>query len=272
MIYDLHIHSNKSDGKLNRFDLINFAIENNCEYISFTDHNYISDLKIYDSFIKGKGNLKLINGIEFDILNFKKMHILGYDIKNIKNVENQLKNIKQENIEICKRLILNLKEKYNFEIDINDLISANMSISKESIREILVQKGYAKNHLIAGDLYTGINSYRYEKTKSLTYEEVIKLIKESGGISILAHPSTLNISDDQLLVLAKALKNIGLDGMEVLNTSKTTNHQFKNYRNIASKLDLLESCGSDFHREIYNKNMPIENDISKKLIYKIEGR
>jgi len=272
MIYDLHVHSTKSDGKHDRFELIKYFIDNNFEYVCFADHNYISNLNIYNSFIKKYKNskLKLINGIEFDVQNFKNMHLLGYGIKDINKVENVLNLLDKENIEVCKRLILNLREKYGFNITFEELIQNNKTISKSSIRDILVNKGYAENHLVAGNLYTGKNSYKYEPTKSLKYDEVIKLIKNSGGTAILAHPSTLKLEDNELIRLISKLKEIGLDGIEVLNTNKTTSEQFDLYRKIASKFDLLESCGSDFHNKKYTPNLGIENEISKKLIYKLE--
>ena len=165
MVYDLHLHTTKSDGKYDRFELLKYFIDNKFEHISFTDHNYIADLEDYNSFIKdNNSNLKLINGIEFDVSNFKFMHVLGYDIKNIEKVKSALKKISEENIEICKRLILNLREKYNFDISYEDLINMGKRISKGSIRDILVEKGYADNHQIAGDLYTGKNSYMYNNT------------------------------------------------------------------------------------------------------------
>ena len=69
----------------------------------------------------------------------------------------------------------------------------------------------------------------------------------------------------------ETLNCIGLNGIEVLNISKTSTYEFDLYRNIASKLDLLESCGSDFHGKS-TPNIGIENEISKKLIYKIKER
>ena len=100
MIYDLHIHSNKSDGKYDRFKIIKHLIDNKFEYASFTDHNYISNLGVYNSFIKNykDANLKLINGIEFDVQDIKFMHILGYGIKNLQNVSEVIKYIEIENI------------------------------------------------------------------------------------------------------------------------------------------------------------------------------
>ena len=66
------------------------------------------------------------------------------------------------------------------------------------------------------------------------------------------------------------MKEMGLDGLEVLNTSKTNNVEFEKYRNIAKKLNLIESCGSDYHNDIKTPNIGVENEISKKLIYKLE--
>ena len=273
MIYDLHIHTTKSDGKYDRYKLLKYFIDNDYKYISFTDHNYISDIENLNTFIKdNNSNLILINGIEFDVSNYKDMHLLGYDIKNIEKVKEEIEKIEKENKEICKRLIVNLKNKYGFDISYEELEEREMQISKGSIRKILVEKGYAENHLIAGDLYTGKNSYKYEQTKSLTYEDVIKLIKENGGIAVLAHPTTLKLDDQSLIEFIKKLKELGLDGIEVLNASKTDKRQLELYRNIAKVLDLLESCGSDFHNEEYTKTLGIENEISKKLIYKIKER
>lgn len=272
MIYDLHVHTTKSDGKYDRYKLLKYFIDNNYEYVSFTDHNYISKLDDLNDFVKeNNSNLTLINGIEFDVSNYKFMHVLGYDIKDIEKVKKALDVIKQENIEISKRLINNLKNKYGFDISYEELKERGMPITKSSIRSILVEKGYAENNLIAGNLYTGKNSYKYEQTKSMPYEEVIKLIKESNGIAVLAHPSTLELDDESLLQFIKKLKDIGLDGIEVLNSNKTNEYNFNLHRDIASKLDLLESCGSDFHRKS-TPSIGIENEISKKLINKIKER
>lgn len=272
MIYDLHIHTTKSDGKYDRYKLLKYFINNNYEYISFTDHNYISETDNLNNFIKeNNSKLTAINGIEFDVSNYKFLHVLGYDIRDIEQVKKVLKEIEKENIEICKRLINNLIIRYGFDISYEEIIRCGKKITKGSIRDILVEKGYAENHLIAGDLYTGKNSFMYEETKALTYEEVIKLIKESGGLAVLAHPSTLKLDDKSLFEFIKKIKDIGLDGLEVLNLNKTNNHDFNLHRQIANKLDLLECCGSDFHGKS-TPSIGIKNEISKKLIYKIKER
>ena len=270
MKYDLHIHTNKSDGEHSRLNLIN-RLNNNLEYVSFTDHNYIENIDEYINYIKdNKLNIRLINGVEFDISDYNFLHILAYGIEDIKKVRDKLNEISKKNIEICKRLIDTLKETYNFDISYDEIIKSGKKLSKGTIRNLLVKKGYAENNEIAGNLYTGKNSLNYEKTVSLSLEEALGLIKSSGGISLLAHPSTLKLSDDKLFELIIKMKEMGLDGLEVLNTSKTTNIEFEKYRNIANKLNLIESCGSDYHNDIKTPNLGVENEISKKLIYRLE--
>ena len=144
-------------------------------------------------------------------------------------------------------------------------------ISKGTIRNLLVKKGYAENNKIAGDLYTGSSSLNYEKSISLNLVEVLDLIKQVGGISILAHPTTLKLDDDKLYEMLMKMKEFGLNGLEVLNISKTSNREFELYRSIAKKLDLIESCGSDYHSDSITPKFGIDNEIAKKLIYRLEG-
>ena len=49
MKYDLHVHSNISDGKLTRDEIIKMAIKENLEYIAFTEHNDFQLVKPNDN-------------------------------------------------------------------------------------------------------------------------------------------------------------------------------------------------------------------------------
>ena len=71
MKYDLHVHSNISDGKLTRDEIIKMAIKENLEYIAFTEHN---DFQL----VKPNDNINFINGIEFDVKYDVSFHLLSY--------------------------------------------------------------------------------------------------------------------------------------------------------------------------------------------------
>ncbi len=69
MKYDLHVHSLVTGEKRFRVEILTMAKQQNLKYISFTEHNYIETLDT---------DIKVINGIEFDVkLNYS-FHLLCY--------------------------------------------------------------------------------------------------------------------------------------------------------------------------------------------------
>lgn len=102
MFYDLHVHTNKSDGKYSRIELLKRANDLQMRYLSFTDHDYLDNENIKAQYeqLYGKCKVKLIDGIEFTVEDYKNMHILGYGMKNKDLIIHLLKKIKLENINI----------------------------------------------------------------------------------------------------------------------------------------------------------------------------
>lgn len=72
------------------------------------------------------------------------------------------------------------------------------------------------------------------------------MIRAAGGVPVLAHPSWLERVDDGLYQFCKGLKEEGLMGMEV-HYSTHSPEQTARYLDIARRLDLLITGGSDFH-------------------------
>jgi len=69
----------------------------------------------------------------------------------------------------------------------------------------------------------------------------IALIHQAGGVAVLAHPG-LNRTDDDIPELAAA----GLDGIECFH-SKHSASMTRHYLELASRLSLLVTGGSDCH-------------------------
>ncbi len=77
-------------------------------------------------------------------------------------------------------------------------------------------------------------------------EECIDLIRQAGGVSVLAHPATVYLPDDQLRILIAGLKERGLGGIEAYYAE----HRPENIRKFtgwAEELDLVCTGGTDFH-------------------------
>lgn len=273
MIYDLHIHTTCSDGKYSKLQLLKYFNDKKYEVISFTDHNYIeSNSNINEQYFLKYGekqDVHIIDGIEFDVEENSFLHILGYGIKNIDLINEKMKYVKDENTKISIKIIENIYNKYKISIPIEELKIKNSFISKSDITAWLIKNGYAKDYYEAGYLYTSKYSPCYEKRFSLPMNEVIDLIKKTGGISVFAHPYSINYSNENLKKMILKMIDFGLEGIEINNLDKTTKEQIVILKQFAKELNLLKSSGSDFHNEVSTPKIGLNDNESKKLIKKL---
>lgn len=76
--------------------------------------------------------------------------------------------------------------------------------------------------------------------------DAIGIIAKYGGIPVLAHPKDYFLSMKGLDRLVKELISYGLQGLECLYTTHS-NAETEQFKQIASKHDLLITGGTDFH-------------------------
>lgn len=281
-LIDMHLHTSFSDGELSPDELIDKAISSNVSIMSITDHDTIDGLKSINRDYSKK--IEIINGIELSAKVPKgRMHILGYDFDiNNQDLNNKLYELKNNSLQRVLSLIEQLKKDYNIFFtyeEIKELINSNHNLGRPDLARLLINHNLAesvdeafKKYLIAANKkIKGIN-------KETTYEECFNLILNSGGIPVLAHPKSLELSNEELNNLVKRMKEIGLQGIEVYHSSHTK-EEMKAYLELAQKYDLLVSGGSDYHGSIVKPNVEIatgeNNNIKIKkisLIDKIRSR
>ncbi|WP_066889154.1 PHP domain-containing protein [Clostridium nigeriense] len=266
---DLHLHSYFSDdGELSPEIIINKAIENGLDIISITDHNSIKANNIALEYANNK-NIKYISGIEIDCqYNGLNLHLLGYDFDFNKDCFIKLEEniIKQEKEAGLKR-IKKIKEVTNLYLNDEDVLTKAPSgiITGELIAEVLLSDERNKDSKILSPYRDGgiksdmpfVNFYwdyfsqgkpAYVHIEYITLLEAIKMIKDNGGISILAHPG--NNLKNNFDIIDDLIKE-GIDGIEVFSSyhSKET---IEFFYNKAIKNNLFITCGTDFH----GKNKP----------------
>lgn len=252
--FDMHTHSSYSDGELTPNELIELAINNNVGTIAITDHDTLQGVKMInknDISIK-ESEIEIINGIELSAKRDKGiMHILGYniDIKN-QTLNNRLTDIRNNNIKKILALLDIIKNDYNITFnydDIDKLINSNHNLGRPDIAKLCVKYGYSNSIKDAFDKYLISARNKLKSShKGIDYEECLSLINNSKGISVLAHPKTLDLKEKDFLILLKELINCGLKGIEVYHSTHTQ-EEMNYYLEIANKYNLLISCGSDFH-------------------------
>lgn len=255
-IIDMHTHTNYSDGDLSPRELINLAVENKIGVIAITDHDTIEGIKNIDrsdSLIIDSG-IKIVNGIEMTVKTSSgRMHILGYDIDLFnKTLNEKMDDMRNNSINSVLSVMEQIKRDYdiffNYE-DIKKLVNENHNLGRPDLAKLCVKYGYASSIQEAFDKYL-ISAYKKTSVikKGLHYQECLDLISNSGGISVLAHPKSLELSEKEFLILLKKMISDGLNGIEVYHSSHTE-EEIKYYLNIANKYNLLVSGGSDYHGE-----------------------
>lgn len=268
MIYsDLHIHSSYSDGNLSPKEIIHRAETSNIQCISITDHDSISSqiqLNAIDT------SIKVITGIELssEYCGYE-IHILGYfvDISN-SDLNNQLKIIQKARVERVHRIIDKLRS-LDIDISMEDLdVNKYVTLGRPHIAKILQDKGYVSSLKEAFYLYLAKDRPAYIERYKLNFKEALRLIIQSGGIPVLAHPGEIykNINIEKFI---KELRVYGLKGIEVYHPSHNSDAVNKFY-NIAKKYKLIITGGSDYHggdtkSDIRIGSVGLDYNLTKKL-------
>lgn len=180
-----------------------------------------------------------------------KMHILGYDIDiNNKDLNDNLKNLKTISLNSVLSIIEQIKRDYGITFsydDLVELINSNHNLGRPDIAKLCVKNGYSNT---IDEAFIKYLNDAYKKTIELnnkpTFEKCINLIKNSNGLSVLAHPNSLKLDEKEFLIMLKKLIDAGLNGIEVYHSSHSKK-DIEYYLEIAKKYNLLVSGGSDFH-------------------------
>lgn len=251
MKIDLHCHSNCSDGALSVEQLIDRACSLDVKILALTDHDTINGVE--QAMHIAADRLKIIPALELSVTwNDKQIHIVGLGIDidstaliDLINEQNQRR--KERALNIGKKLEkLGFKDAY-----------ANTKALSGSDDSIITRGNYARylySIKAACSVDDAFNTYlkqgkkAYVKTQWVSLQNGIAIIKQSGGIAVLAHPKRYPLTNMKLCELIEDFKSAGGEAMEVSNCGQSLTE--RDYLSkLCLKYNLLASCGSDFHHE-----------------------
>lgn len=266
-LVDLHVHSSYSDGDHTPEELISIAKKNNVGTISITDHD---NVLAYHN-LAPQNDIAIIPGIELSAKDdIGRMHILGYGIDPFnKDLVTITEELKENSIESFLMIVEYLKKKdihFNSK-DISYLINRHGDVGRNDLAKLCIDYGYSETVQEAFDLYL-IEAYLKTKSKrkAYSYQECFEIIKNAGGIPVLAHPITLKRSDSELGLLIDDMVKEGLKGIEVYHSNHDANLISK-YLLLLKKYSLLFSVGSDYHGEIVKPDIEIGTGRQKSLSF-----
>ena len=247
MFIDLHTHSVKSDGAMQPAAVVDEAKKAGLAAISLTDHDVIDGVS--EAMQRGEEvGVEVIPGIELSAKFKTETHVLGYfvDLENPAFLE-KLEEIRRVRMQRNYETAENLR-KIGFPVTVEDAmeLAPNGIIGRAHFARVMANRGYVSSVKEAFDKYLANGKPGYSTLQLLSPRDAVELIKAAGGMAFLAHLHLTRLEGEELYNFVRDLKDAGMDGIEGYYTEYTPEMQ-EEYQNLAKKLDLLISGGTDFH-------------------------
>ncbi len=252
---DLHTHSTASDGTFSPTEIINEALKlagkENPVVLALTDHDTVFGIEEFQKTAsKYQKQLTAISGIEIST-NYHgvEIHMLGYNINPSNKFLLDKLTIYRESRDGRNAKIIKKLQEQGFKISMDEIHpdKPGETIGRPHIAKLLMKKKYVSSIQEAFDKYLAEGRICYVERIMPTPKEAIDLIKNSGGIPVLAHLmlyKKLNAAQKETLV--HELKEYGLAGLETYYNTYTPVEQ-EYVSSLAKQWGLLKTGGTDFH-------------------------
>lgn len=247
-VYDLHCHSNCSDGILPPQDVVSRAHENGVTHLALTDHDTVNGIASAQDAAAALG-ITLIPGVEFSTLwRGRGIHIVGLNI-DISSpelcyaIEIQRKSRIQRAKDIGQKLAdKGIEGAYDGALN----LAQGAAIGRPHFAQYLVEVGACSNVGQAFKRYLGAGKVGDVKQCWPDIDTAIAWIHKAGGVAVLAHPAKYDMTRTKLRLLLEEFKDAGGDAMEVICGLQKPGLA-DDMQKLANKYSLASSCGSDFH-------------------------
>jgi len=215
--------------------------------VSLTDHDTMAGTVEASSAALEVG-IEFVSGIEISANhNGKAVHILGYglseDNPQLLSLLAELQSIRN----IRNRKILEKLASLGITITPDELSAAAGDLAgRPHIAHLLIKHGIVSTIDQAFRKFLRKNCSAYVEAAKFPAAETIRIINQAGGVSVLAHPFTIDKSLVSVPAVIREMKLAGLGGIEAFYPGHST-MTCRRFLELAADLDLLVTGGSDFH-------------------------
>jgi predicted metal-dependent phosphoesterase TrpH len=246
---DLHTHTTFSDGTDTPTQLINKALAVGITTIALTDHDSISGWQEATTALRP--GICLVPGAEVSCqtLDGISVHILGllFDSSNTELIDT-LEKTRENRFGRMEKIIAKINEA-GIEISMSEVLeqlSDGATLGRPHLADALIKKGVVASREEAFTQMLHNHSKYYVSHYSPTPEAVIKLIKDAGGVSVIAHPMASHRGRTISLDTFGSLIQAGLDGIEVDHRDHSAEEKTQ-LISLAKESKLVMTGASDYH-------------------------
>lgn len=271
-VADLHVHTNISDSTFSPEKVVELAKSQGLDAIAITDHDTCAAIAPAMAAAKDT-DIEIIPGVELTVeVDDDEIHILGYfvDWRDVLFTK-KLKELCVAREERAKEILRKLGEQ-GIDLKYEDLLeiagSDSGSLGRLHIANLLYKKGKVACVREAFTKYIGNGLPAYVKKFKLSPGEAVNIIKAVGGVSVLAHPKTINTVTRPLKDTVKMLVKEGVQGIEVYH-SDHNKRESSEFNKLAEEHGLLITGGSDCHglgkKEVLLGKVKVPYELVEKL-------
>ena len=246
---DLHTHSLASDGTDTPGELINKAHASGITVLGLMDHDTVAGWDEATMYLRPGMSLVLGSEISCQTLDGTSVHMLGmlFDRDN-SALSEVLATTRDNRLTRMNRIIARINEA-GYEISIEDVLAQlapGATLGRPHLADALIAKKLVASRDEAFAELLHNNSKYYISHYSPTPEDAIKLIKQAGGVAVIAHPlaslrgRTINIESFKSMVEA------GLDGIEISHRDQSEDER-ELLREVVARYGIIATGSSDYH-------------------------
>jgi predicted metal-dependent phosphoesterase TrpH len=246
---DLHLHTNKSDGRLTPTELVRLVYQGGVRRMALTDHDTTDGVD--EAIEEGQRlGVEVIPGVELGTDSRSgDMHMLGLFLDyHDQTFQETMTRFREGRIARVHKIVANLAEVgVNISVDRVFEIAGEASVGRPHVAQALLEAGYIKAMPEAFEKWLAYGGPGDVPRDKLSPEDAIALIHAVGGLAVVAHPYEVRGTRgksvlDQIPGLAEA----GLDGVETYYQGYGPD-RVGELLALCEKLGILPTGGSDFH-------------------------
>jgi predicted metal-dependent phosphoesterase TrpH len=254
--YDLHSHSDRSDGTLTPTEEMQLAASRDLTGVALTDHDTFDGLE-EASAAAGEFGLDFVPGIEFSAeYDGASLHVLGYWVDpEDAAIDAELTRLTATRLRRGELIVEKLRE-LGFDVSIDRVraIAGGDAIGRPHIAQAMVEAGIVADEQEAFERYISDDGAAYVPKHALHPLEALRLIGNAGGVCALAHPAMWRGNDTVPDALIEEMAVGGMVGIEVDHPDHDPAMRAK-YAEVAERLKLIPLASSDCHGDRYDRRM-----------------
>ncbi len=249
MPIDLHLHTHHSDGTFTPEEVVRRAKSLKMTAISITDHDTLSALPAAREAARPSAGseraVEILTGVELTAVSRdRELHVLGYGFQEEDPAMQDYIRRARERRHSRIQLMIGRLNAHGVEVtraEVETIAGEGTSIGRPHLAEALLKRGVVHSLNEAFDRYIGDQAPCFVKNAILTTADAARLIRQAGGVAVLAHPFRL-VEDEWIPQLAAD----GIQGIEAYHSDHNPTIT-KHYLKIAKELNLMVTGGSDCH-------------------------